>query len=143
MIKKRYSITKKKINNFKIIKKKYSITKKKINNFNINFLRLNIENKIFKKYDFFNYKNFNFLKLKSYEKLKFKNLKKKKNYFKNLLNFDTFIINKLLTFKANLINNFLMFLPKPIIKKIYYIFYPKIINNLITLLTDQKISKIQ
>ena len=36
-----------------------------------------------------------------------------------------------------------MFLPKPIIKKIYYIFYPKIINNLITLLTDQKISKIQ
>ena len=75
-----------------MLKKKYSIIKKKkINNFNINFLRLNIENKLFKKYDFFNYKNFNFLKLKSYEKLKFKNFKKKKNYFKNLLKFNTFI----------------------------------------------------
>jgi len=64
-----------------MLKKKYSITKKKINNFNINFLRLNIENKLLKKYDFFNYKNFNFLKLKSYEKLKFKNFKKKKKLF--------------------------------------------------------------
>ncbi len=33
--------------------------------------------------------------------------------------------------------------PKPVIKKIYYNLFPKIINNLTTLLTDQKIFKIK
>ena len=33
--------------------------------------------------------------------------------------------------------------PKPVIKKIYYNLFPKIINNLKTLLTDQKIFKIK
>ena len=136
-----------------MIKKNINIIdNKKINNYfkkNNNsffFLKYIIKKKLFKKYDLLNYKNSNFLRLKNYEKLKFEFFKKKKNYLKILSKnkfFNFKDLKKKLSFKNILINNFLIKLPKPIIKKIYKKILPKIIINLKKLLIKKKIIKMK
>ena len=120
-----------------MIKKNINIIdNKKINNYfkkNNNsffFLKYIIKKKLFKKYDLLNYKNSNFLRLKNYEKLKFEFFKKKKNYLKILSKnkfFNFKDLKKKLSFKNILINNFLIKLPKPIIKKYIKKFYLKLL----------------
>ena len=112
-----------------------------ISQLNTFFLRFNVKKDLFRKYDFFNYKNINFLKIRNYENLNFKNFKKKN--IKQLSNFKILKSKKLLFLKSKLIKLYFFHRPRPIIKKIYQNFVPLVINNLKNLVIERKKYKIR